>query len=250
MTDQTLILVTGANRGLGYYAAQQMAATGGYHVLLGARSLSKAEDAIKELSSDSSVKLDTKYISPIEIDVTSDSSILQAVKTVEQKYGRLDVLLNNAGIAHAQSGKVEDGSLRKAYQAHYDTNVFGAAATTEAFLPLLRKGKNKRLAFTSSGLSSLKWASEMEGPASGENYPIYRSTKSALDMIVVHYARSLEKEGFVVSSADPGYCATNLNDFQGFKDPREGAKVLIRVCEAGKEEVHCARVDETSKEPW
>jgi len=69
-------------------------------------------------------------------------------------------------------------------------------------------------------------------------------------MIVVHYARLLEDQGFVVSSADPGYCATNLNNHQGMKDPRDGAKALIRVCEASKEEVHCARVDENEKEPW
>jgi len=167
MAEQTTVLITGANRGLGYYAAQQMAATGKYLVLLGARELSKAEAAIKEIGSDTSVKVDTKNLTPIEIDVTSDASIVAAAKTVEQKYGSLDILLNNAGIAQAQTGKVEDGSLRKAYQAQYDTNVFGAAATTEAFLPLLHKGKKKRLTFTSSGLSSLKWAAEMEGNYSG-----------------------------------------------------------------------------------
>lgn len=69
-------------------------------------------------------------------------------------------------------------------------------------------------------------------------------------MLMACYATNLGKEGFVVGACDPGYCATNLNDHQGFKDPRDGAKVLVRLVEAPKEDVHGAMIDETSKEPW
>jgi NAD(P)-dependent dehydrogenase (short-subunit alcohol dehydrogenase family) len=108
----------------------------------------------------------------------------------------------------------EDGSgpsLRELYQTHFNTNLFGAVVCVDKFLPLLRNSKGlvgKRIAFTSSGLASLEWA----GPNGGkelygaEGYPIYRATKTAMSMVVLHYAAVLEKEGFVVSSSDPGYC--------------------------------------------
>lgn len=157
MTDKTLILITGANQGLGYYASQQLAATGNYHVLMGSRDLSKAEKAISTLAADSSVKLDAKNLEAIQLDVTDDDSIKAAAATVENKYGRLDILLNNAGVALAQeadpSGK--GPTMRELYFQHYNPNVFGAAITTDVFLPLLRKGRDKRVAFTSSGLASL-----------------------------------------------------------------------------------------------
>lgn len=78
----------------------------------------------------------------------------------------------------------------------------------------------------------------------------YRSTKSALNMVMVQYAKQLEGEGFIVSASNPGYCATNLNAFSGFKDPREGAKALIRCATGAKDDVHCLMVNEDGTEPW
>lgn len=247
MASKTLVLITGANQGLGYYALQQMSATDKYHLLLGSRDFSKAEKAIQTLTDDKSMKANPKNVEPIQIDMSSDESIQEAAKTVEKKYGYLDILMVNAGISHAP------GTTREHYQRVYDTNVFGAAVTVDTFLPLLRKSTasdGKRIAFTTSGLSSLQWALEKDDNFSGANYPIYRSTKTALNMVMVHYTKLLEKEGFIVSASDPGYCATNLNAYNGYKDPREGAKVLIRAAVASKDEVHGYVVDETSKEPW
>ena len=81
-------------------------------------------------------------------------------------------------------------------------------------------------------------------------YPIYRSTKTALNMIMLYYAKTLEKDGFVVSCSDPGYCATNLNGNQGFKDPRDGAKELVKTIVAAKEKVHGLLVGDQGPEPW
>lgn len=120
------------------------------------------------------------------------------------------------------------------------------------FLPLLRKSTvsgGKRIAFTSSGLSSLQWATG-DGQYSGANYPIYRSTKTALNMVMLYYVKTLEKGGFVVSASDPGYCATNLNNHNGLKDPRDGAKVLVRAAVETKEKAHGHVVDENETEPW
>ncbi|KAK5130933.1 hypothetical protein LTR08_001536 [Meristemomyces frigidus] len=252
--DKLIILITGANQGLGYYAAQQLAATGKYHVLVGGRNSSKVKTAIETLTSDTAVEVQASSLEPIQIDVTSDDSIRAAVETVQKNHGKLDCLMNNAGIAGAQAAAT-DGSgpnLRELYRQHYDTNLFGAAQTTEAFLPLLRKSTasgGKRISFTSSGLSSLNWASE-DGPYSAAMYPIYRSTKTALSMIMLYYVKTLEKEGFVVSASDPGYCATNLNGNSGFKDPREGAKMLVQSVVEAKEKVHGLVVGDAGPEPW
>lgn len=247
MSSKLITLVTGANQGLGYYAVQQLSATGKYHILMGSRDLSKAEKAIQTLTDDKSANAKPENVEPIQIDMGSDESIQEAAKTVEKKYGHLDILMLNAGISHAP------GTTREHYQQVYDTNVFGTAVTVDTFLPLLKKSTapgGKRIAFTSSGLSSLKWALESDTNYSAANYPIYRSTKTALNMVMLYYVKTLEKDGFVISSSDPGYCSTNLNAYNGMKDPREGAKVLIRAAVAPKEEVHGYVIDEESKEPW
>lgn len=247
MSSKTLILITGANQGLGYYAAQQLAATGNYHVLIGSRDINKAKKAIETLAADNSMAVKAGDLSPLEIDVNDDKSIAVAAKSVEQQYGKLDILLNNAGIAQQQSADPAD--LRAVYRAHYETNVFGAAVTTESFLPLLRKGNAKRLAFTSSGLGSLELANRSD-VYSAVNYPIYRSTKTALNMIMLHYAKLLEGDGFVVSAADPGYCATNLNDNSGLKDPRDGAKELVKAATGDKGQVHGVVVSDEGVVAW
>ncbi|KAK5116586.1 hypothetical protein LTR85_009211 [Meristemomyces frigidus] len=252
--SKTLVLITGANQGLGYYACQQMATTGKYHILIGSRDVSKAEKAIETLANDASVKVDASNLEPIQIDVTSDDSIKAAAETVEKNHGRLDILMNNAGIAGGQAVATDGSgpSLREIYRQHYDTNLFGAVQVTETFLPLMRKSTlpgGKRIAFTSSGLSSLQWASE-DTQYSAANWPIYRSTKTALNMVMLYYVKSLEKEDFVVTASDPGYCATNLNGNSGLKDPRDGAKVLVRAAVEAKEKVHGHVVDEDGPEPW
>lgn len=160
---KTLILITGANQGLGYYAAQQLGATGKYHVLVGSRDVAKAHKAIESIIADNSHKNTQDNFEPLQIDVTDDQSIQDAVSAIESKHGKLDILLNNAGIAGQQ--EATGSALRKLYQEHYNTNVFGAAVTSEAFLPLLRKG-DKRLGFTSSGLGSItQICEEKYGPA-------------------------------------------------------------------------------------
>ena len=249
MTDKTLVLVTGGNQGLGYYAIQQLSATGKYHILMGSRDINKAEAAIKTLTDDASAKANPDNVEPIQIDILSDDSIYEAAKTVEKKYGYLDIIMINAGIAYTAGEKTK----REQFKQIFDTNVFGASITADAFIPLLRKSKapdGKRIAFTGSGVSSIQWALESDGPISGVNFPIYRSSKTAESMIMVHYARLLENEGFVVGASDPGHCGTNLNGFSGAKDPRLGAKVLIKTATEPKEKVHGRVINEDGFEPW
>ena len=142
MASKPLILVTGADQGLGYHAIQQLAATGRYHILMGSRDLLKADKTIDLLVADQSSPVDKTDLTLIQIDITDDKSIDAAATRVERDFGTLDMLLNNAGIATAQSAST-DQTLRQAYHQQFDTNVVGAEAVTEAFLPLLQKGQSK-----------------------------------------------------------------------------------------------------------
>lgn len=252
---KSLVFITGGNNGLGYYATQQLAASGKYTVLMGSRDLSKAEKAIEALAQDQSIKVSASDIHPVQIDVTSDDSIYAAAKHVQEKFGYLDILMLNAGVAQQQEQTSDSPSLRQLYHNHFDANLFGAAVTTEAFLPLLRKSQapdGKRIAFTSSGLASLKLADNGPDLYTASAYPIYRSTKTAMNMIMLGYAKRLEGEGFVVSASDPGYCATDLNNHQGMKDPREGAKALVKAAIGEKAKIHGGVVNEENDEhlPW
>ncbi|OQO07177.1 hypothetical protein B0A48_07745 [Cryoendolithus antarcticus] len=244
-TSKPVVLITGSNQGLGYYTAQQLASAGKYHVLLTSRALAKAQAALDAIVADSSVPNKAEDFTPIELDITSDSSIASAVSAVESKFGKLDVLVNNASIASAKEASGKE--LRELYQWHYETNVFSAACVTDAFLPLLKKGEDKRICFVSSGLGSCTW--HAEGQYAGA-YLVYRSTKSALNMIMVHYAQTLQGEGFIIGGSDPGYCATNLNNHAGFLDPREGAKQIIKSTFGSKEDVHSVVTGSGGKEPF
>ncbi|CZT23928.1 related to dehydrogenases with different specificities (related to short-chain alcohol dehydrogenases) [Ramularia collo-cygni] len=252
---KSLVLITGGNNGLGYYATQQLAASGNYTVLMGSRDHSRAEKAITALLEDQSMKVTAGDVHPVQIDVTSDESIYAAAKHVRETYGYLDILMLNAGITQQQAETEDSPSLRQLYHNHFDTNLFGAAVTLEAFLPLLRESKapgGKRIAFTSSGLASFKLADNGPASCTASLYPIYRSTKTAMNMIMLGYAKQLEGEGFVVSCSDPGYCATDINGHQGMKDPREGAKALVKAATGDKTKVHGGVVNEENDErlPW
>lgn len=252
---KSLVFITGGNNGLGYYAVQQLASSGKYKVLMGSRDSSKAEKAIAALVADQSLKVSASDVESVQIDVTSDESIYAAAKQIQEKYGYLDILMLNAGIAQQQEQTADSPTLRQLYHTHFDANLFGAAVTVEAFLPLLRKSQapdGKRIAFTSSGLASLALADDGPENYAANFYPIYRSTKTAMNMIMLGYAKRLEGEGFIVSASDPGYCATDLNNHQGLKDPREGAKALVKAATGEKAKVHGGMVTEENDEriPW
>ncbi|TKA32430.1 hypothetical protein B0A50_01536 [Salinomyces thailandicus] len=231
-SDQKLItLVTGANQGIGYYAAQQFASKTNptHHVLVAARDVSKAKTAIANLTA---AGVPAANLEPIHLDITDDTTIATAVETIRAKHSRLDILIHNAGISNAP------GSLREQYAAIYQTNVFGPAAATEAFLPLLRASTlpgGKRIIFVSSSLSSLNIALAPDSPFPAKMYPIYRSSKTAVNMVMAGFASQLQDEGFIVGAVCPGYCGTNLNGYQGYKDPAEGASTVVRAAGLDRE---------------
>jgi NAD(P)-dependent dehydrogenase (short-subunit alcohol dehydrogenase family) len=217
MTESTKIaLVTGANKGIGKEIARQLLAEG-VTVLLGSRNAERGRLAAEELGART-----------VLLDVTDQSSVDSAAKLVERDFGRLDVLVNNAGINPERGARPSELSAEVMRQV-YDTNVFGVVRVTNAFVPLLRRAEAPRIVNVSSELGSLTYAADPDSPWAGVRLLAYNSSKTALNAVTVLYANDLREAGIKVNAINPGYCATDLNGHQGHLDPSEGARVAVRL---------------------
>ncbi|GHF30573.1 short-chain dehydrogenase [Amycolatopsis deserti] len=216
MTDTKIALVTGANKGIGKEIVRQLLAAG-VTAIVGARDPERGAAAAEELGTTSVV-----------LDVTDEASVEAAAKTVEQRYGRLDILMNNAGVALDWGHRPSELSADVVREI-YETNVFGVIRVTNAFLPLLRKSARPRIVNTSSSLASLTLHQDTSSHQSKVLLLGYNSSKSALNAVSVSYANDLREEGITVNVFEPGYCSTDLNDHQGRLDPAEGAAVGVAV---------------------
>ncbi|MFC6100343.1 SDR family NAD(P)-dependent oxidoreductase [Olivibacter domesticus] len=226
---QPVALVTGANQGVGNEIAKALAANG-YRVYVGSRNLSNGEIAAQEIG---------EHARAIQLDVTQQVSIDAAVARIGQENGRLDLLVNNAGISHAgkpgrsleevsAAGTAIRASLDEV-RAVWETNVFGVIAMTQAALPLLRKSDAARIVNVSSGLGSLTWISDPDCWAREHFGVVYAASKTALNAVTVSFALELEKENIKVNATSPGFTATALNNFQGTDSLEVGSREPIRV---------------------
>ncbi|KAH8752261.1 hypothetical protein F5883DRAFT_506797 [Diaporthe sp. PMI_573] len=204
MSDRTVVLITGANQGLGYEIVRILSSSpSNYHVLLGSRSVERGSEAISKLEAEGL----KGSISLMQLDVKDDSSIAKAAEEVEEKFGRLDVLINNAAITVNPAVPMRE-NLREVFE----TNVFGSAETTEAFTSLLLRSQAPRLLFISSTLGSLGGAMDPTCHCYGDPYPEYRASKAALNMFMIWYHRTLGQKGVKVFAICPGLLATKMMD--------------------------------------
>lgn len=173
----------------------------------------------------------------IQLDVTDESSIAAAVKQIEGEHGRLDVLVNNAGIYSRAS------TLKEQLEATFNTNVIGAAVVAEAFSPLLLKSSNPYLLHISSALGSISQASDPQSGYSEIDARAYRMSKAALDMLTVQDSRVLGKQGVKVFAVCPGLVVSNLRG-RGeeqrtsggrARDPEESGRTMLRIIEGGRD---------------
>jgi len=201
--SQQIVLITGANQGVGFETAKNLVLSSEkYHVLLGCRDLAKGLAAVESIKT-SPIK---GSITPIWIDVTNDTLVDDAAQHVLDTYGRLDVLVNNAGILSKNPSK------RDAFREILEVNCVGALSVTEAFLPLLRKSSDARLIFVGSSTGSITQAADPTSKLYNPTGTEYRASKAAINMLVVQYCNLLGKEGIKVFGADPGLVVTNLMD--------------------------------------
>ena len=234
-----IALVTGANKGIGKEIARQLGALG-MTVLLGVRDSGRGEEAVVEL------KAGGADAEAIRIDVTDEASITEAASQIEAKFGRLDVLVNNAGIALETTNVLDMDVLRRTY----DTNVFGVYAVTKAMLPLLRKSEAGRIVNMSSGLGSLTQNSDPNWAFAAVKPLAYNSSKAALNMMTVIFAAELKDTPVKVNSADPGYTATDLNQNRGTRTVAQGAIAAVRLATLPADGPTGAYYDEDSIVPW
>jgi NAD(P)-dependent dehydrogenase (short-subunit alcohol dehydrogenase family) len=228
MQNTPVALVTGANKGIGLEIAKGLAARG-FTVLVGSRNLENGKTAAQSIGAQAHA---------IELDVTVQASIAAAAKRIRTEFGRLDVLVNNAGVSHAgRPGMtfediMQTNSLTTAplddVRAVWETNVFGVIAVTQAMLPLLREAPAARIVNMGSTGGSLAWNSN---PANTHRvmFGNYSASKSAAHAVALAFAFSLESTNIKVNIACPGHTATALNNFSGTRSVQQGASRAVQL---------------------
>lgn len=222
-------LVTGANTGIGYQIAKALAEND-YLVYVGSRDLKKGELVTAEIARDSRA---------IQLDITDSLSIESAVTQIQNDFGYLSLLVNNAGISnvgkHGQSleeilnsQRASNASISE-MKTVWNTNVFSTLAVTQSFLPLLKKAVSARIVTVSSSLGSLTSNANISNPYRLNFDVVYGASKTALNAVFLSLAIELEGTNIKVNMVSPGFTATALNNFQGTDTVEEGSREPIRV---------------------
>ena len=209
------ILITGANRGIGYETARILVRQG-HSVWLGARDPERGEQAAAETGG--------RFV---QIDVTDDASVVAAAETV----GELDVLVNNAGVLEPPT-PIGDLSAELVKRI-FDTNVFGTVRMMSAFLPLLTKSARAAVVNVTSSIGSLAKASDLEDEFNAYPQDVYRSSKAALNMLTVQYAKAYP--GIRINCVDPGLTATDMMGRAVGQPPAAAGEIVARVATLGQD---------------
>jgi NAD(P)-dependent dehydrogenase (short-subunit alcohol dehydrogenase family) len=222
------VVVTGANKGIGFEVAKQMAELG-YFVYLGCRNEHGGSEAIGNLR-----KLGISNVELLQIDVSDLNSIKEAVSNLASKIDALDILINNAGISGSQPQNISvcDMSVLKDV---FNTNYFGVIQTTQAMLPLLEKAEQPVIVNVSSELGSLAMQTSQGRNPNWNHFDAYASTKTALNSFTILLAHEFRNTKFRINSVTPGFTATDLNGFTGFKTPAQGAQPIVRMATIGSD---------------
>jgi len=215
-----IALITGANKGIGYELARQLAKEG-VTVLVAARNAKLGEAAAAKLKADGA---DAHFL---ELDVTKRETIAKAAQTVRTQYGRLDILVNNAGVVDKGDGPPGTADP-EAVRRVLEVNFFGVLAVTQAMLPLVRKSAAGRIVMISSGLGSLTWNADPKWPFAAVKPLGYNGSKAILNMMTVQLAWELRDTAIKVNTVNPGYTATDLNGNKGTQTLAEGAAEALR----------------------
>ncbi len=219
--EKKVALITGANKGIGFEVARQLA-TAGWTVLAAARNEELGKQAAARLLAEG---LDVHFI---QVDLNAPETAATAAETVRGQFGRLDLLVNNAGIANMTDGppsKVKPGLLMTMMQ----TNYAGAVAVTQAMLPLLQQAGKAQVINVSSELGCVSQQTDPDWKYAQVKYLAYSASKAALNMFTVQLAWEFRNGSIAVNSVNPGYTATDLNGNTGTQTVEEGAAEIVRV---------------------
>ncbi|MFD1537272.1 SDR family oxidoreductase [Nonomuraea guangzhouensis] len=224
MSETKIALVTGANKGIGYEIAAGLGALG-YRVGVGARDEARRESAVEKLRAAGVEAFG------VPLEVTGDQSVTDAAALIGRQAGRLDVLVNNAGISGQMGpGWAQDPTTLdlSVVRAVVETNVIGVIRVTNAMLPLLRRSASPRIVNVSSAVASLTRQAD-PGIEIGPIMAAYAPSKSFLNAVTVHYARQFAGTNILINAACPGLVATDFTGFHGPRTPEQGAATAIRL---------------------
>lgn len=237
-----IALVTGANKGIGRETARQLGKLG-MTVLVGARDAGRGERAAAELKAEG---IDARFV---ELDVADAETIRAAAARIEKEFGRLDVLVNNAGVFIENMTPPSQVSLDLVRET-YEINFFGVAAVIQTMLPLVRKSAAGRIVNLSSGLGSLAMKDGPNAPYSGFNLLGYNTSKTALNALTQAFANELRDTPIKVNAADPGYVATDLNNHSGPRTVEQGAIAPVRLATLEADGPTGGYFNEDGPVPW
>ena len=223
MDSKKVALVTGANKGIGFEISRQLGRHG-FAVVLAARDERKVADAAARLRGEG---LDAHGV---VLDVTNPSTAEAAARWVDERFGRLDVLVNNAGVGFEFATGTKPSRLTmETLRATYETNVFGVFAVTQSMLPLLRKSASARIINQSSTLGSLGLLSDPKSPYYGNNLLAYNSSKTALNGLTLAFSKDLAADRVSVNAVCPGWVKTELGTDAAPRTVEQGAAIAVKL---------------------
>ena len=233
----TITVITGANKGLGYQSARRLIEKG-HHVIVGSRDVERGRAAASGLGGGARF---------VQLDVTSDNSVNAAIADIARHEGRIDVLINNAGIAGTYAPAEE---LTAADATHLlETNLVSIVRMTHAALPLLATSSNPVIVNVSSGMGS--FARKVDGSligGSGLVMPLYSASKAAVTMLTTQYAAALP--AIRINAADPGYTNTDFNGHSGTQTTQEGTDAIVELATIGTDGPTGQFYDRAGVVPW
>jgi NAD(P)-dependent dehydrogenase (short-subunit alcohol dehydrogenase family) len=246
MENQKVALITGANRGLGFETAKQLGEQG-VTVILAARQLSAAQESAEKLKQQG---IDAYGV---QLDVTKDDDRKAAAKYIEDKFGKLDILINNAGVGSKRSlfEKVTSETTQDEFEYVFETNFFSVVYVTKALLPLIKKSPAGRIVNLSSILGSLTLHSQPDSPIAAIKVLAYDASKAAVNMFTNHLSLELEGTGIKVNSAHPGWVKTELGGVD--EAPMEivdGAKTSVALALIGEDGPNGRFIHLGEELPW
>ncbi|NUT98469.1 MAG: SDR family oxidoreductase [Saccharothrix sp.] len=241
MSGQTIALVTGANKGIGYEIAAGLGALG-WRVGVGARDRERRETAVEKLC------VAGVDAFGVPLDVTDDESVAAAAELIADRAGGLDVLVNNAAITGAMPQTpttVDPATVRTVVE----TNVIGVVRVTNAMLPMLRASASPRIVNVSSSVGSFA-VQTTPGIDMGPVPAAYLASKTFLNALTVQYGKELGGTNILVNAACPGFTATDLNGFRGTRTPEQGAAIAIRLATLPDDGPTGGFFDDGGTVPW
>jgi NAD(P)-dependent dehydrogenase (short-subunit alcohol dehydrogenase family) len=230
MADEKVVLISGANKGLGLETGRQLGKLG-YTVLLGSRDALKGEVAARQLRHEG---IDARVV---KLDVNKQSDIDAAAAMIEGEFGKLDTLINNAGVMNEKgwTKNTTSETTLENLRATFETNLFAVFALTKAMLPLLKKSDAGRIVNVSSILGSVSLQATKSSPTYSTKLFAYNASKAALNVLTISLAHELRHTKIKVNSAHPGWVKTDLGGSAAPMNVVDGAKTEVELATLGED---------------